>query len=151
MVSNHNLRTRRRCGGRLGHSNIERRRGAAAVEFAVVAPVMFMVIMGMFELGRAMSIQQVLTNAAREGARESTLMGATVASVTDVVEGYTSAVAITDVTTNVTPDPATVTSGELVTTTVSVTYNPLSGYGVQWFGRDFQISAVSTMRKEGFD
>jgi Flp pilus assembly protein TadG len=141
----------RRVGGRFSRSNNNQRRGAAAVEFAVVAPVMFMVIMGMFELGRAMSIQQVLTNAAREGARESTLIGATVASVTDVVEGYASAVSIDGVTTNVTPDPSTVTSGELVTTTVSVNYNPLSGYGVGWFGRDFQISAASTMRKEGFD
>lgn len=132
-------------------SRRQKRTGAAAVEFAVVAPVMFMVVMGMFELGRAMSIQQVLTNAAREGARESILLGSTRDSVSDIVDDYTSAVSIAGVSTDVEPDPATADAGTLITTTVSVNYNPLSGFGVGWFGRDFEISAISTMRKEGFD
>jgi hypothetical protein len=45
------------------------RRGVAAVEFAVVAPVLFTLMLGVWEVGRLIQVQQVLQNAAREGAR----------------------------------------------------------------------------------
>jgi len=45
------------------------RRGAVAVEFAVVAPVLVAILFGMIELGRAFEMQNVLEVAAREGAR----------------------------------------------------------------------------------
>ena len=59
----------------------KRRRGAAAVEFAVVAPVFFILIFGMIEFGRMVMVQQVITNASREGARLSVLDGTTATDV----------------------------------------------------------------------
>lgn len=47
----------------------QRRRGAVAVEFACVAPLLLAVIVGMLELSRVYSVQNVLEAAAREGAR----------------------------------------------------------------------------------
>lgn len=44
-------------------------RGAAAVEFALLLPVMIGVIAGITDFGRAFFTQIELTNAAREGAR----------------------------------------------------------------------------------
>jgi Flp pilus assembly protein TadG len=44
-------------------------RGAAAVEGAVVVMVFLVVILAIFEAGRFFNVQQVLTNASREGAR----------------------------------------------------------------------------------
>lgn len=44
-------------------------RGAAAVEFALLAPILIMLILGIMEFGRAYNVQVSLTNAAREGAR----------------------------------------------------------------------------------
>ena len=41
------------------------------MEFALVLPVFFILIMGIIEFGRAYNIQQNLTDAAREGARYS--------------------------------------------------------------------------------
>ena len=49
----------------------KRQRGGTLVEFAVVLPVFFILIMGIIEFGRAYNIQQNLTDAAREGARYS--------------------------------------------------------------------------------
>jgi hypothetical protein len=46
-----------------------RRRGAVAVEFAIVAPVLMAIVFGMIELGRTFEMQNVLEVAAREGAR----------------------------------------------------------------------------------
>jgi Flp pilus assembly protein TadG len=45
------------------------RKGAAAVEFALVAPLLCIVILGSLEIGRALQVQMALTNAAREGCR----------------------------------------------------------------------------------
>jgi hypothetical protein len=45
------------------------RRGAVAVEFAIVAPILVAVVFGLIELGRAFETQNMLEVAAREGAR----------------------------------------------------------------------------------
>jgi Flp pilus assembly pilin Flp len=44
-------------------------RGAAAVEFAMVLPLLLVMLIGIFEFGRAWNIFQVITDTAREGAR----------------------------------------------------------------------------------
>lgn len=44
-------------------------RGASIVEFAIIAPLLFMLFFGIIEMGIYIYNQQMLTNAAREGAR----------------------------------------------------------------------------------
>ncbi len=44
---------------------MKERRGASAVEFAIVAPFLFMVLIGMIEFGRAMMVQHIVTMSAR--------------------------------------------------------------------------------------
>ncbi|MFC9332672.1 TadE family protein [Arthrobacter sp. NPDC057009] len=44
-------------------------RGAVAVEFALLAPILIMILLGVMEFGRAYNAQITLSNAAREGAR----------------------------------------------------------------------------------
>jgi Flp pilus assembly protein TadG len=48
-------------------------RGAAMVEFAVVLPVLVLILMGIIEFGRAYNAQVSIQAAAREGARELAL------------------------------------------------------------------------------
>src|ERR1700754_3632535 len=45
------------------------RDGIAAVEFAIVAPILVTIVFGMIQLGRAFEMQTLLDTAAREGAR----------------------------------------------------------------------------------
>ena len=47
----------------------QRRRGVVAVEAAVTLPVLIIVMFGMWEVGRLIQVNQVVNNAAREGAR----------------------------------------------------------------------------------
>jgi Flp pilus assembly protein TadG len=44
-------------------------RGAVAVEFALLAPVLVLLLLGIMEFGRAYNAQVSLSNAAREGVR----------------------------------------------------------------------------------
>lgn len=65
-----------------------RRRGVAAVEFAVLLPPILTLLLGIWEVGRIIEIQQLLTNAAREGARQATTGQLTNSQVQTVVTNY---------------------------------------------------------------
>jgi Flp pilus assembly protein TadG len=51
-----------------------RQRGVAAVEFALVLPLLLTLVMGAIDWGWFFFIDQVVTNCAREGARAGTLL-----------------------------------------------------------------------------
>ncbi|VXB66219.1 putative TadZ/CpaE, associated with Flp pilus assembly [Arthrobacter sp. 9AX] len=50
-------------------------RGAAAVEFAILLPLLLMLVLGTIEFGRAYNAQITLTNAARDGVRVMAISG----------------------------------------------------------------------------
>ncbi|MGH2756914.1 MAG: TadE/TadG family type IV pilus assembly protein, partial [Actinomycetota bacterium] len=58
-----------------GTRRISNQRGAAAVEFALVAALLLTIVFGIFEFGRIYSELEVLTAAAREGARAAAVRG----------------------------------------------------------------------------
>jgi len=66
----------------------EPRRAAAAVEFAVVLPLILLLLFGVWEVGRLVEVQQVLSNAAREGGRQASTGQRTVAQVRQGVVDY---------------------------------------------------------------
>ncbi|MBI2835977.1 MAG: pilus assembly protein [Acidobacteria bacterium] len=63
-------------------------RGTALVEAAVTVPILLLIAVGVFEFGRAFQTWEVLTNAAREGARLSVLPNSTNSAVDAVVRNY---------------------------------------------------------------
>jgi Flp pilus assembly protein TadG len=63
-------------------------RGAALLETAITLPLVLFISVAIFEFGRAYQVQQVLTNAAREGARVAVLPDYTDAQVTTIVRTY---------------------------------------------------------------
>lgn len=125
--------------------------GASATEFAVVAPVFFLMIVGFIEFGRALMVQQVLVNASRVGAREAITTSATTGNVQTAVQQYTAGVAVPGVIVNVTPNPATAAPGTTITVTTSVPFNSVSWMASPWFLGGKTLTASSKMRKEGFN
>ncbi len=129
------------------------RRGAAAVEFAVLAPVFFLLVFGMIEFGRMIMVQQIITNAAREGARMAVLDGATTGGsdgvVTRVVE-YLQGAGIEGASITVSPDPPDSAGwGEPVTVAVRVPFSQVTWLPTPMFvGGDMELSSGATMRRE---
>jgi Flp pilus assembly protein TadG len=70
------------------HKRLRNQRGAALIETAITLPLVLLVSVSIFEFGRAYQTWQVLTNAAREGARVSILADQTPAQVTSAVRNY---------------------------------------------------------------
>jgi len=63
-------------------------RGTALVEAAVTIPLLLLISVGIFEFGRAYQTWQILTNAAREGARIAVLPNAATSAVEARVREY---------------------------------------------------------------
>ena len=78
-------------------TRLHNERGAALLETAITVPIILLIAVGIFEFGRAYQTQQVLTNAAREGARQAILEGVTDAQVTTTVRNYMSSGGLTPV------------------------------------------------------
>src|SRR3954469_23728448 len=110
-----------------------RRRGAAVTEFAIVAPVFFMMVIGFIEFGRALMVEQVLINASRVGARMASTSGATSTAVQSAVTEYATGVAVSGVSVVVSPNPATAAPGTAITVTTSVPFGNVSWMGTPWF------------------
>lgn len=63
-------------------------KGAALLEAAITVPIILLISVGIFEFGRAYQTQQVLVNAAREGARIAVLEGTADAAIRTRVREY---------------------------------------------------------------
>ena len=67
---------------------LKNERGAALLETAVTLPLVLLVTVSIFEFGRAYQTWQVLTNAAREGARVAILSDSNDQQIRDAVRNY---------------------------------------------------------------
>ena len=145
---------------RLGRQSNDRR-GAAAVEMAIVLPIFFMVVMGIVEFGRAMMVGQLVTNAARHGAREAAIDGATNATVTTSVKNFVATsvgMAAADITVDIVvdpgvgnPDPYDIVSAaqakDICKVTVKVPYNKV-GYVAGRYLAGTELKGQCIMRHE---
>lgn len=69
--------------------------GAAAVEFAIVVPVLLLILFGIVDLGRMLFLQVSLAAASHEGARASALRQVTASNQATVAQAVATAVAQT--------------------------------------------------------
>ena len=67
---------------------IRAQRGQAMIETALTLPLLLLLSVSVFEFGRAFQYWQILTNAAREGARVAVLPGTGSDDVTERVAAY---------------------------------------------------------------
>ena len=68
--------------------NAKFRRGVAAVEFALTAPLLLLFLLGIWEMGRVVDVEQMLNNAAAQGGRQASTGVYTNAQVQSMVVNY---------------------------------------------------------------
>ena len=142
----------------------KRRRGAVMIEMAIVLPVFLALLLGMIELGQALMISQLVTNSAREGARQGIFDGSTNAAVEQSVKDFLIQAVnvggntdLIEVTITVTPaagneDPLNVLADanrrDLVSVRVEIPFNNQVSYITPIFLEDIPIVGQSSMRHE---
>jgi Flp pilus assembly protein TadG len=115
----------------------------------VVAPVFLLLVFGMIEYGRMVMVQQVITNAAREGARVAVLDGSTALEVMNTVNHYLNSGSIQGAVIAVTPtNPADAGFGEPVTVTVDIGFSQVSWLPSPMYLGGKTLSATTVMRRE---
>jgi Flp pilus assembly protein TadG len=125
------------------------RLGAAVVELAVVLPLFLLLVLGMIEFGRMLMVQQILTNASREGARRAVLDKATTSEITTAVNQYLANSGINGATVTVSPNPpSSAAYGEPVSVTVSVPFREVSWLPSPIFLGGRVLTATTAMRRE---
>ncbi|HYP44075.1 MAG TPA: TadE family protein [Propionibacteriaceae bacterium] len=130
-------------------------RGVAAVEFALVLPVLLMLVLGIVEFGRAYHIQTSLSLAAREGVRSMALTN-NVATAKATARAAASTVAVTDGQidillsdgTSSTPTTCAVVA-TAATPTVHVTITYPMPYITRFFGTSVTLKGRAAMRCNG--
>lgn len=120
------------------------------VEFAVVSPLFLLLIVGVIEIGRAVEVVQILTNASREGARTASYDSTTqTATVTAAVNSYLSNAGINGATTTVSPDPPSgAGDGQPVSVTVSIPFVDVSWLPSPFFLGGQSLQATSVMSRQ---
>jgi Flp pilus assembly protein TadG len=131
-------------------------RGAALLETAVTLPLILLVSVAIFEFGRAYQTWQVLTNAAREGARVAILQGTTPDQIKSAVKTYADVggLTVTDAQINIDQaKPLNEWTGSEITISYPFDFmvlNPVAQMvaGGSTLGQPLTMTAVAVMRNE---
>ena len=124
-----------------------RRTGAAMVEFAIVAPLLFLFFFGAFEFCRVAMIRHTADNAVYEGARTGFIPGATADEARQEAERIMSSLGLSNFDVRVTPSQLD-NDTEDVTVSVEVPLDGNSFVPNQFVGGK-TIERELTMRREG--
>lgn len=124
-------------------------RGNAVVEFALVLPILLLVVFGITEFGRAWLTLNLMNTAAREGARLAAVTGPDEDLVRTRVTEVLTAAHVTASTITVT-GPAANDPARRVTVTVNADFEVVSGRILGAFRGIIPLQASTTMRHESF-
>jgi Flp pilus assembly protein TadG len=123
----------------------EDERGAAVVEFALVAPLLLLMVLGIAEFGRAYHVQTTLSQAAREGVRVMALQNDPAGAI-----AATRAAAPTLTLTNISVTPSScVASGTTPAATATVTVTFSLAFVTRLFGSGVTLTGRGVMRCNG--
>ena len=135
---------------------MKKQQGAAAVEFAIILPILTVLVFGIIEFGLALYDKAVITNASREGARAGIVFKDPIVSddeITAVINNYCQNNLVTfgtvkDATTTINREGASA-SGDNLTVTVVYTYDYLLLPGfISSLTGGLNMNATTVMRME---
>ncbi len=127
------------------------RRGLAAIETAIVLPLILILTMGLLEYGWMFLKAQQIQNAAREGARVGCRVGATGADIISAVRHSMSLSGMDDSGYDLDRELSVVAGlevGPMLTITVRVDYSAI-GLGIRLIPTPATLEASVTMAREG--
>ena len=127
---------------------LQNERGATAVEFAFIVPLLIVLVLGIAEFGRAFQVQGTLSAAAREGVRLMALQNDP-AAARAVVRNAASSLdpGVTDA--QILIEPASCPTLDAGTAQVRVTISYPMPYLTGFFGSSVDLTGTGVMRCNG--
>lgn len=128
-----------------------RRRAAATLEFALVFPILLLIVLGVIEFSKAFLTEHMLTLATREAARVAALEGTTIDQIHEVLHSYLTPSRVPPEVLEIQIDPPDLSAtetGDWVTVSVSVRFEHVSLLSTPFFLPGKVLEASCTMRRE---
>ena len=128
-------------------------KGQALVELALILPLLFLLVFGIIEFGRALYIKNAISNAAREGARRAAVTAPWTTAQTDALKDYVKSTIQVDqtgivITISSSPNsPPLSGQGDSVTVNVALPFNPIVGSIIPQL-KNITLVGQSSMRYE---
>jgi Flp pilus assembly protein TadG len=126
------------------HIAIKSGKGQSLVEFALVIPILVMVVLGIFEFGNLWFTMHTMSGAAREGVRIAAVTAPDINQVENIVQNYLTAANLGAATITV-AGPNAVNE---VVVTVQMTYTPIFLGILPGMDAAFQLTRSATMHWE---
>lgn len=121
-------------------------KGQSLLEFALVLPVLILLVFGIFDLGYAVFLKNMISNAAREGARTGIVKANGDAAIRARVRSSAPGLNLPDGQISIAPPSRTF--NEPITVTVTYTYQPLTPI-ISSVVSSVDLSSTSVMYVEG--
>lgn len=126
---------------------IKNQQGQALVEFAIILPILLLLVMGIIQFGMMLGSYLTLQNAAREGARAG-IIGSTNAEIQRVINSTSPNLELDKLTVGITPSEAIRKSGDSLTVSVSYNYSLTIPIISSLFNNAIVLNAQTSMRIE---
>lgn len=139
--------------GRHGPSSPHKNRkgreaGQAVVEFALILPILLLILLAAVDMTRVYFTLQVINNATREGARIGIIAGSTTSEVNTTVNARLSSGGLTATPTISAAGVDGASPGDLTTVTVSYPFQTLTGSFIPGWSGTVTLSQTTVMRHE---
>lgn len=121
--------------------------GQSLVEFAIILPILLLLIMGIIEFGLIMNSCLTIQNASREGARIG-IVGAADSDIRNRIISDSPNLQTADLTINITPGEGSRSSGDSITVVIYYNYHLVTPIISSLLNNSLILHAQTSMRME---
>jgi Flp pilus assembly protein TadG len=126
---------------------LKNQKGQALVEFAVILPLLLLLIMGIIEFGMMLNSYLTVRNVSREGARAG-IVGSTNAEIENTIISTSPNLEESKLTINITPAEGSRKSGDTLTVQLTYKYELIVPIISSLLGNEIDLKAQTSMRIE---
>lgn len=126
---------------------LKEQKGQALVEFAIVLPIILLLVMGILQFGMMMNSYIAIQNAAREGARAG-IVGCTDTEIQNTIISTSPSLDASNLTVSITPNGANRKSGDTLTINISYNYKLIVPIISSLFKNVVVLTGQTSMRVE---
>jgi Flp pilus assembly protein TadG len=126
---------------------LKNQRGQALVEFAIILPLLLLIIMSIIEFGLMLNSYLTVRNVSREGARAG-IVGSTNAEIENTIISTSPNLEECKLTINITPPEGSRKSGDTLTVKLTYKYKLIVPIISSLLGNEINLKAQTSMRIE---
>lgn len=126
---------------------LKKQKGQALVEFAIILPLLLMLVMGILQFGMMLNVYLAIENASREGARAG-IVGSSDAEIQQLIISTSPSLDPENLTVTITPDETNRSSGDTITVKVTYNYKLIVPIISRLFNNEVILNEQTSMRIE---